>query len=32
VGPYGTGDMLDGAMHVAHRGVFGRDEDIGLAC
>lgn len=30
-GPYGTGDMLDRAMHVAYRSVFRRDEDIELA-
>ena len=30
-GPYGTGDMLDRAMHVAYRSVFRRDDDIELA-
>jgi len=30
-GPYGTGDMLDRAMHVAYRSTFRRDEDIELA-
>jgi cytosine deaminase len=30
-GPYGTGDMLDRAMHVAYRSVFRRDEDIEIA-
>jgi cytosine/adenosine deaminase-related metal-dependent hydrolase len=30
-GPYGTGDMLDRAMHVAYRSGFRRDEDIELA-
>lgn len=27
-GPYGTGDMLDRAMHVAYRSGFRRDDDI----
>jgi cytosine/adenosine deaminase-related metal-dependent hydrolase len=30
-GPYGTGDMLDRAMHLAYRSTFRRDEDIELA-
>ena len=30
-GPYGTGDMLDRAMHLAYRSIFRRDEDIELA-
>ena len=30
-GPYGTGDMLDRAMHLAYRSAFRRDEDIALA-
>ena len=30
-GPYGAGDMLERAMHVAYRSTFGRDEDIELA-
>jgi len=30
-GPYGTGDMLERAMHVAYRSTFRRDEDIELA-
>jgi cytosine/creatinine deaminase len=30
-GPYGSGDMLERAMHVAYRGTFRRDEDIELA-
>ena len=30
-GPYGSGDMLDRAMHVAYRSTFRRDEDIELA-
>jgi cytosine deaminase len=30
-GPYGTGDMLDRAMHVAYRSGWRRDEDIELA-
>jgi cytosine/creatinine deaminase len=30
-GPYGTGDMLDRAMHLAYRSAFRRDEDIELA-
>jgi cytosine deaminase len=29
--PYGTGDMLDRAMHLAYRSTFRRDEDIELA-
>ncbi|WP_298017403.1 amidohydrolase [uncultured Castellaniella sp.] len=29
--PYGTGDMLERAMHVAFRSDLRRDEDIGLA-
>ena len=30
-GPFGTGDMLERAMHVAYRSMFRRDEDIELA-
>jgi cytosine deaminase len=30
-GPYGTGDMLDRAMHLAYRSTFRRDDDIDLA-
>ncbi len=30
-GPYGSGDMLDRAMHLAYRNTFRRDEDIELA-
>jgi cytosine deaminase len=30
-GPYGTGDMLDRAMHLAYRSTFRCDEDIELA-
>lgn len=30
-GPYGTGDMLERAMHLAYRSTFRRDEDIELA-
>jgi cytosine/creatinine deaminase len=30
-GPYGSGDMLERAMHVAYRCTFRRDEDIELA-
>jgi cytosine/creatinine deaminase len=30
-GPYGTGDMLDRAMHLAYRSTFRRDDDIELA-
>jgi cytosine deaminase len=30
-GPYGAGDMLDRAMHLAYRSIFRRDEDIALA-
>ena len=30
-GPYGAGDMLDRAMHVAYRSIFRRDEDIEIA-
>lgn len=30
-GPYGTGDMLDRAMHLAYRNTFRRDDDIELA-
>ena len=30
-GPYGTGDMLDRAMHLAYRSTLRRDEDIELA-
>lgn len=30
-GPYGGGDMLERAMHVAYRSTFRRDEDIELA-
>jgi cytosine deaminase len=29
--PYGTGDMLERAMHVAYRSTFRRDEDIEIA-
>ncbi|MGH3456964.1 amidohydrolase [Aeromicrobium sp.] len=29
-GPYGTGDMLDRARHIAYRSMFRRDEDIEL--
>jgi cytosine/creatinine deaminase len=29
--PYGTGDMLDRAMHVAYRSTFRRDEEIEIA-
>jgi cytosine deaminase len=29
--PYGTGDMLDRAMHLAYRSMFRRDDDIELA-
>jgi cytosine/adenosine deaminase-related metal-dependent hydrolase len=29
--PYGSGDMLDRAMHVAYRSAFRRDEDIEIA-
>ena len=29
--PYGTGDMLERAMHLAYRNTFRRDEDIELA-
>jgi len=27
-GPYGTGDMLDRARHIAYRSMFRRDDDI----
>jgi cytosine deaminase len=27
-GPYGTGDLLDRARHIAYRSMFRRDEDI----
>ena len=27
-GPYGSGDMLERAMHLAYRSTFRRDEDI----
>jgi len=30
-GPYGSGDMLERAMHVAYRSTFRRDGDIELA-
>lgn len=30
-GPYGSGDMLERAMHLAYRCTFRRDEDIALA-
>ena len=30
-GPYGSGDMLERAMHVAYRNAFRRDPDIELA-
>ncbi|MGP3910970.1 amidohydrolase [Nonomuraea sp. 10N515B] len=30
-GPYGSGDMLERAMHVAYRSTFRRDADIELA-
>ncbi|MEO3801304.1 amidohydrolase [Nonomuraea sp. B1E8] len=30
-GPYGSGDMLERAMHVAYRSTFRADEDIELA-
>ena len=30
-GPYGSGDMLERAMHVAYRSGFRRDEDIEVA-
>jgi cytosine/creatinine deaminase len=30
-GPYGSGDMLDRAMHLAYRNTFRRDDDIELA-
>jgi cytosine/adenosine deaminase-related metal-dependent hydrolase len=30
-GPYGSGDMLDRAMHLAYRSTFRRDDDIALA-
>jgi len=30
-GPYGSGDMLERAMHVAYRSMFRRDEDIEIA-
>lgn len=30
-GPYGSGDMLERAMHVAYRSTFRRDDDIALA-
>jgi cytosine/creatinine deaminase len=30
-GPYGSGDMLERAMHVAYRNTFRRDGDIELA-
>jgi cytosine deaminase len=29
--PFGSGDMLERAMHVAYRSTFRRDEDIELA-
>ena len=30
-GPYGSGDMLERALHVAYRSTFRRDDDIELA-
>ncbi|MEU5879508.1 amidohydrolase family protein [Spirillospora sp. NPDC047279] len=30
-GPFGSGDMLERAMHLAYRSTFRRDEDIELA-
>ena len=30
-GPYGSGDMLERAMHVAYRSTFRRDEDVEIA-
>jgi cytosine deaminase len=30
-GPYGSGDMLERAMHIAYRSTFRRDDDIELA-
>jgi cytosine deaminase len=30
-GPYGSGDMLERAMHLAYRSTFRRDADIELA-
>ncbi|MEV4471184.1 amidohydrolase [Nonomuraea salmonea] len=30
-GPYGSGDMLERAMHLAYRSTFRRDDDIELA-
>ncbi|MEU6725650.1 amidohydrolase [Nonomuraea wenchangensis] len=30
-GPYGSGDLLERAMHLAYRSTFRRDEDIELA-
>ena len=30
-GPYGSGDMLERAMHLAYRNAFRRDEDIEIA-
>jgi cytosine deaminase len=30
-GPYGSGDMLERAMHLAYRSTFRRDEDIEIA-
>ena len=30
-GPYGSGEMLERAMHVAYRSTFRRDEDIEIA-
>ncbi|WP_214323113.1 amidohydrolase [Nonomuraea sediminis] len=30
-GPYGKGDMLERAMHLAYRSTFRRDEDVELA-
>jgi cytosine/adenosine deaminase-related metal-dependent hydrolase len=29
--PYGSGDMLDRAMHLAYRSTFRRDEEIEIA-
>ncbi|MFD2349489.1 amidohydrolase family protein [Nonomuraea ferruginea] len=30
-GPFGSGDMLERAMHLAYRSTFRRDDDIELA-
>ena len=29
--PYGSGDMLERVMHLAHRSTFRRDEEIEIA-